>query len=438
MDTTRLLILVPVAGLVLAGMVIPASAHTLAGRYGECGCNHPNQICDGGGLAIDSADNIFVVDWLSVYEWNGTGYTTWPPRILKYSGSGQYLQNFSNPFNPAGSFLMGAASDSQDRLYVLDSYDTIHRFEPSGAYSGNLTFTTGLDPGNVVMIMNMACNSRDELLLSDTGTWVSHGTVGRIQAFERNGTFLWSSGTNGTGAGQFWGNDGISVDPWGNILVVDSGNHRIVRLDGNGTYLTSWGTNGTGGSQLLAPRDIATDGAGRVYVTDWSGYWPESYVGAPIPDHIHVFSSTGTYIETIGGATTTPFLGQIAVNSSGYLFALQDQRSVSPGSGGVLVFRPDFDKAAPKVTSVTPAAGRRGKSIAITGLNGTGFLPDAVTSLVKGAARIRGKAVTVVNDTWITCSFRIPLTAETGTWDVKVTNPNGKSGVKKKAFRVKA
>lgn len=93
---------------------------------------------------------------------------------------------------------------------------------------------------------------------------------------------------------------------------------------------------------------------------------------------------------------------------------------------------------APAVGSITPSSGKRGKTVSVTGLNGTNFSAGAKTFLSRGTAKIRGRAVTVINETWITCSFRIPSAAATGKWDVKVTSADGQSGVKKKAFRVRA
>lgn len=92
----------------------------------------------------------------------------------------------------------------------------------------------------------------------------------------------------------------------------------------------------------------------------------------------------------------------------------------------------------PNVTSISPGSGKRGKIVKITGLNGTGYLPGAKPVLVKGMAKIKGKAIAIVNETWIRCTFRIPAAAATGMWNVMVTNADGKSGLKKKAFRVKA
>lgn len=93
---------------------------------------------------------------------------------------------------------------------------------------------------------------------------------------------------------------------------------------------------------------------------------------------------------------------------------------------------------APTVTSITPAASRRGRTVEITDLSGTGFQAGATVTLLRGANRIQGRGVTVESATRITCRFRIPADARTGLWDVRVRNPGGLSGTLPDAFRIRA
>ena len=50
--------------------------------------------------------------------------------------------------------------------------------------------------------------------------------------------------------------------------VVDSGNHRIQKFDGNGTFLCSFGNRGKTEGQLNFPSGIAVDKEGAVIVVD--------------------------------------------------------------------------------------------------------------------------------------------------------------------------
>jgi len=63
----------------------------------------------------------------------------------------------------------------------------------------------------------------------------------------------------------------VAWDAAGNIFVSDGyGNSRVVKYDKNGRFITSVGTKGSGPGQLNLPHSIATDAKGYVYVGDRS------------------------------------------------------------------------------------------------------------------------------------------------------------------------
>jgi len=90
----------------------------------------------------------------------------------------------------------------------------------------------------------------------------------RIQAFDKNGTFLFSWGELGKGDGQFHVPYGIDVDIRGNVWVVDRANHRVEKFDSNGNFITKWGSKGKGDGQFVDPEHLAVDSEGTVYVSD--------------------------------------------------------------------------------------------------------------------------------------------------------------------------
>ncbi len=62
----------------------------------------------------------------------------------------------------------------------------------------------------------------------------------RVQVFNENGAYLWQTGEEGDGEGEFKEPNDIAFDPQtGRIYVSDTWNHRIVVLDKNGTFLGS-------------------------------------------------------------------------------------------------------------------------------------------------------------------------------------------------------
>jgi PKD repeat protein len=95
----------------------------------------------------------------------------------------------------------------------------------------------------------------------------------------------------------------------------------------------------------------------------------------------------------------------------------------------------------PSVTGITPNNGRRGNTVTVTNLTGSGFsatgakirltkagrTPIAATNVVVNAARNK-----------ITCRIPIGATKPIGLWNVKVINADGQSGILANAFTVKS
>jgi DNA-binding beta-propeller fold protein YncE len=57
--------------------------------------------------------------------------------------------------------------------------------------------------------------------------YVTENDNHRIQKFTSDGEFLVSWGSEGTADGQFNRPEGVDVDPFGRVLVADTGNNRI-------------------------------------------------------------------------------------------------------------------------------------------------------------------------------------------------------------------
>ena len=63
----------------------------------------------------------------------------------------------------------------------------------------------------------------------------------------------------------------VAWDPAGNIFISDGyGNSRVAKYDKNGRFLKTVGTRGSGQGQLNLPHTIAADAKGNVYVGDRS------------------------------------------------------------------------------------------------------------------------------------------------------------------------
>jgi hypothetical protein len=81
---------------------------------------------------------------------------------------------------------------------------------------------------------------------------------------------------------------------------------------------------------------------------------------------------------------------------------------------------------APTLTARNVSSGNRGWPVGVS-LTGTGFQPGATVRLTRaGYPDIPATGVTVVSPAQTTCSFNLPGAAA-GTWNIQVTNPDGKT-----------
>ena len=107
----------------------------------------------------------------------------------------------------------------------------------------------------------VAVNDRDEIVVADSG---NH----RVQVFDSNGTFLRSFGRFGQNAEEFNNPNGIAINKDRNIFVADNGNQRVQIFSWEGRHLGSFGDHGILDRQFLSPRGLSLDITGNVIVAD--------------------------------------------------------------------------------------------------------------------------------------------------------------------------
>ena len=91
---------------------------------------------------------------------------------------------------------------------------------------------------------------------------------------------------------------------------------------------------------------------------------------------------------------------------------------------------------APNITSIIPADGYAGANVSIKNLAGENFVVGATAKISRNASTIPATDVRYISNKSLICTFVIPSDAAAGSWDVTVTNPDGKSDTFTKIFTV--
>ena len=104
--------------------------------------------------------------------------------------------------------------------------------------------------------------------------YVADENANRVHVYSSAGQYLRSYGDSAEYALNR--PNSLALMPGGDLLVVDTWNYRILRLNEEGELLTAWGAAGEYGFDapleptdgFWGPRDVAIDSAGRIFIAD--------------------------------------------------------------------------------------------------------------------------------------------------------------------------
>lgn len=302
------------------------SAELIIGAPG----NGPGQLATPRNLAIGPDGNLYVAD-------SGNH------RIQVFGPDGQFLRTFGEAGAELGQFNepWGLAVDEQ-YVYVADTWNyRIQKFTLEGtlvtAFGSGGSVADGNSGGNLYFGPRaIALLGEDQLLIADTG---NH----RLQIVDRDGRFISQIGGEGAGPGQLYEPVGVTVGSDGFIYVAETWNRRVQTFTSALTsYLTwpveAWESSNTGNKPY-----IAADSQGRLYVTDPEGY------------RVLIFDREGHYLAQFGrfgqDASSFNVPNGIALDSQDNIYV------VDSGNGRVLKFAAlDFSGlTAPASDELPPA-----------------------------------------------------------------------------------
>ena len=118
--------------------------------------------------------------------------------------------------------------------------------------------------------------------------WVVETGAHQIVRFNSEGHLIERIGGRGTGPGLFNFPTFIWIDQGGRIYIVDSMNYRIQLLDPEGAFLGTFGESGDATGYMARPKGVATDSQGHIYVAD------------ALFHAVQIFDSEGRFLYSFG------------------------------------------------------------------------------------------------------------------------------------------
>jgi sugar lactone lactonase YvrE len=182
------------------------------------------------------------------------------------------------------------SKDGTDILGALGTTYTLYNPQPqdSGQYTVTITNPDGTlkSPAATLTVVpavtftaptGIVADASGNLFVSD----MEDQTIWKVDATNHKTLLAGSPGLAGSADGQgsgarFNAPGGLALDPAGNLVVADAGNHTIRRIAPDGTVTTLAGTAGLPGSadgvgaqaRFNGPFGVAVDGTGKVYIAD--------------------------------------------------------------------------------------------------------------------------------------------------------------------------
>lgn len=201
-------------------------------------------------ISVDKQDNIYVTD-------SETG------KVFVFRSDGKFDRVIGSLKGGEGYFKRptGIAVDlEQQRIYVSDTLrnqifvmdlkgSVLQRIGKSGIGQGELNFPTEIRLEG------------DTLLVVDAMNF-------RVQAFRRDGTFLYAIGEQGDTTGRLFRPKGVGLDSEGHIYVVDGYSAIVQVFDAQGNLLYYFGRKGSGFGDFQLPTGLFVDPRDHVYVAD--------------------------------------------------------------------------------------------------------------------------------------------------------------------------
>ena len=197
------------------------------------------------GVAVNKQGHVFV---FSRGNTTGPAYAAAAAQILEFGPDGKYLREVGHNLY-AWSFAHTVKIDPYNNIWATDKgSDMVIRFNPEGRVTmlfGRKQEASDEDTGPLkhpkppLPPENGKFRQVTDTVLDHAGNiYISDGYINsRIAIADRNGKWMGSFGTPGTGPGQFNTPHSIAIDNDDHLYVADRGNRRIQVFDTAGHFL---------------------------------------------------------------------------------------------------------------------------------------------------------------------------------------------------------
>lgn len=267
-----------------AGIITTVAGNGISGFSGDGGPATSARLGRPSGLAVDAAGNLFIAEQLNHrvrrVDPGGT--------ITTLAGNG--LSAFSGDGGPATSAGVGdpvrVAVDAAGNVFIT-THNRIRKVDPAGTITTIAGTIGGGFSGDGGPATKATLSSPHGVAVDHLGNlFIADTSNERIRQVDSIGTI---STVAGNGSRGFSGDGGraviaslahpgrVAFDGAGNLVIADSDNARIRRVDASGTITTvaGNGTHGFGGdggpaasAKLSNPQGVAVDTAGNLYIAD--------------------------------------------------------------------------------------------------------------------------------------------------------------------------
>lgn len=240
-------------------------------------------------LAMDANGTLYAGDPTTFVVLAFTTAAKW----AVYAGTGEpaFSGDGGSAVKAALNSVNDLAADQSGNLYLADGV-RVRRIDPQGTITSAAGdgYVHSVGDGGAATAANLfqpsaiTLDSAGNLFIADSGTQ-------RVRQVARDGTITTLAGTGMSASGAADGNlavnvalnnpTGVAVDSFGNLIVADTYNHRVVQVTPARTLRGVAGTGKPGASpdgttpllaQLQMPRAVCLDRTGNLYIADTSNH----------------------------------------------------------------------------------------------------------------------------------------------------------------------